>query len=188
LDEATRTLWRQRAFYVVWIVVGAVIVAGFFVAAFFADFSLIELGDPGAVLLLVPLLTGLLLGILLTDAEIVVAAGAGVACATLAAGLVAVFLFSPLLAGVAVGSNIFAAFTISRVALSVVVLFPLVLVGCVLGRGIGDLFLPSPRLKLQLDELREETRRWHDALDRLERRTTEPERGSGGPEPPERKD
>jgi len=27
LDEATRKLWRQRAFFVVWIVVGAVIVA-----------------------------------------------------------------------------------------------------------------------------------------------------------------
>ncbi|MGI0148804.1 MAG: hypothetical protein ACREDF_04650 [Thermoplasmata archaeon] len=187
MDEERRALWRRRALFLGWIFVGATIVAGFFVASFFSGFSSIELGDPGAVLLLVPLLTGLLLGILLTDAEIVVAAGAGVACATIAVGLVAVFLFSPLLAGVAVGSNIFAAFVISRVSLSMVVVFPLVLVGCVLGRGVGDLFLPSPRLKRQLDELREETRRWHDALDRLERRQgNEPE--AGGPKAPERKD
>lgn len=187
MDEETWALWRRRAVFLAWVVVGAVIVAAFFVAAFFADFSSIDVGDPGAVLLLVPLLTGLLLGILLTDAEIVVAAGAGVACATLAAAFVAVFLFSPLLAGVAVGSNIFAAFTISRVALSVVLVFPLVVVGSVLGRGVGDMFLPSPRLKRQLEELREETRRWHDALDRLERRQTA-EGEVGETEPHERKD
>jgi len=187
LDEATRSLWRRRALFFAWTFVGAVIVAAFFVAAFFTRFSAIEVGDPGAVLLLVPLLTGILLGILLTDAEIVVAAGAGVACATIAVALVAVFLFSPLLAGVAVGSNVFAAYSISRVALSAVVLFPLVVVGSVIGRGVGDLFLPSPRLKQQLEELREETRRWHDALDRLESRQTAG-REVGGPEPPERKD
>jgi hypothetical protein len=171
----------------IWIFVGAVIVSAFFVAAFFADFSAIEVGDPGAVLLLVPLLTGVLLGILLTDAEIVVAAGAGVLCAILAVTLVGVFLFSPLLAGVAVGSTPYAAFSISRVALSTVVLFPLVVVGSVLGRGVGDLFLPSPRLKKQIEDLREETRTWHEALDRLEGRRGEKEERSTT-ESPERKD
>ena len=187
MDEATRSLWRTRGLFLIWILLGAVIVAAFFVAAFFADFSAIEVGDPGAILLLVPLLTGVLLGILLTDAEIVVAAGAGVLCAVLAVTLVGVFLFSPMLAGVAAGSTIYAAFSISRVALSMVVLFPLVVVGSVLGRGVGDLFLPSPRLKRQIQELREETRRWHVALDRFE--GLREEKGDvGNPESRERKD
>lgn len=173
--------------FFMWMFLGAVIVAAFFIAAFFGDYSSIPIGDPGAVLLLVPLLAGFLLGVLLTDAEIVVAAGAGVGCATLSVLLVAVYLASPLLAGVAASSAPLAAFQISRVALSMVVLFPLVVVGCVLGRGVGDLFLPSPRVKSQLEELRAETRRWHEALDRLERRQAS-DREIGGTEPEERKD
>jgi hypothetical protein len=116
------------------------------------------------------MLAGFLLGVLLTDAEIVVAAVAGVLCATLSVVLVGLFLFSPVLVGVAQASQPFAAFSVSRIALSMVVLFPLVVVGSVIGRGFGDLFLPSPRLRAELDALREETRRWHEALDRLERR------------------
>ncbi|MBI4416326.1 MAG: hypothetical protein HY557_05025 [Euryarchaeota archaeon] len=165
-----RDRWLTRAWFASWVLLGAVIIAAFFIASFFTDFSAFPVRDSGAVLLLVPLLTGFLLGILLTDAEIVTAAAAGVLSALVAVGLVGVFLFSPVLAGVAQPTQVFAAFSISRIALSTIVLFPLVIVGTVVGRGIGDLFLPSPRVKEQLDQLREETRRWHEALDRLERR------------------
>ena len=93
-----------------------------------------------------------------------------------------------MLAGVAEATNSYAAFLSSRIMLSTIVLFPLVVVGSVLGRGIGDLFLPSERMKEQLEELREETRRWHEALDRLEHRSRDelqlpeekpPEQGKG---------
>jgi hypothetical protein len=193
LDEGIRSAWRTRLLFLTWTFLGAVIVAAFFIASFFSDFSAIPVGDPGAILLLVPLLVGFLLGVLLTDAEIVVAAGAGVGCAILSSVLVGVYLFSPVLAGVATGSSPLIAFSISRIALSLVVLFPLVVVGSVVGRGVGDLFLPSPRLKRQIEELRQETRQWHEALDRLERQHAEErDLASARPpesrEPPERKD
>lgn len=125
-------------------------------------------------------MTGFLLGVVLTDEEIVVAAAAGVLAAVLAVLLIGIFLFSPVLAGVAQMDRAFAAFSVSRVALSSLLVFPLVVVGSVVGRGIGDLFLPSVRVRAHLEELRDETRRWHEALDRLERRTEEgkpPEQG-----------
>ncbi|HEV8594152.1 MAG TPA: hypothetical protein VGR51_01320 [Thermoplasmata archaeon] len=127
-----------------------------------------------------PLLTGFLLGILLTDQEIVAAAGAGLLAALVALLFISVFLFSPVLAGVAGSSEVLAAYSISRIALSAILLVPLVVVGSVVGRGIGDLFLPSVRVQKELDALREETRRWHEALDRLENRPREPK-------PPEEK-
>ena len=180
--------WWRWALLLLWVVMGALIVAGLFVAAFFGEFSPIEAGDPGAVILFVPILTGFVLGILLTDEEIVVAAGAGVLAAVLSVVFVGLFLLSPVLAGVAEATNSYAAFLSSRIMLSTIVLFPLVVVGSVLGRGIGDLFLPSERMKEQLEELREETRRWHEALDRLEHRSRDelqlpeekpPEQGKG---------
>src|SRR2546422_11552808 len=78
-----------------WTFLGAMIIAAFFLTAFFRPLSPIGTGDPGAVLLLIPLLTGFLLGILLTEEEIVVAAGAGGLAALLAGAPVAPFLFSP---------------------------------------------------------------------------------------------
>lgn len=144
--------------------------AAFFIAGFFRDFSPFAVGDPGAILLFVPLLTGFLLGILLTDQEIVAAAGSGLIAAVLAVVFISIFLFSPVLAGVAGSTQVFAAFSISRIALSAILLVPLVVVGAVMGRGVGDLFLPSVRVQKELEALREETRRWHAALDRLENR------------------
>ena len=165
-----------------WTFLGAMIIAAFFLTAFFRPLSPIGTGDPGAVLLLIPLLTGFLLGILLTEEEIVVAAGAGVLAALLAVALIALFVFSPVLARVATLDRAFAAFSVSQVFLSTILLFPLVVVGAALGRGIGDSLLPPGHVKAQLEELREETRRWHAALEKIEG-------GPGSQKPPEeRKD
>ena len=171
-----RSRWRERAEILLWTAFGGVIMAAFFVASFFSAYSPLVVGDAGAVLLLMPLLAGLLLGILLTDEEIVVAAGAGLLAATLAVVLIALFLFSPVLAGVAPANRDTEGFSISRTALSAILLFPLSVVGTVLGRGVGDLFLPTARVREELERLREETRRWHEALERMERRPIE-----GGP-------
>jgi len=131
------------------------------------------------VILFVPILTGFLLGVLLTDEEIVTAAGSGLMSSIVALVLIAVFLYAPVLAGVAKSTQPFAAFSLSRIALSAVLLVPLVVVGSVIGRGVGDLFLPSTRMREELEALREETRRWHEALDRLENRPKEPPEGKG---------
>lgn len=162
-----------------WTLLGGVIVAAFFIAAFFNEVSPFEVGDPGAILLLVPLLTGFLLGVLLTDQEIVMAAGSGLLAAVFGVFLIAVFLFGPVIAGVARSTELFAAFSVSRIALSAILIVPLVVVGAVVGRGVGDLFLPSVRIRQELDALREETRRWHEALDRMENRPKEPPEGKG---------
>lgn len=162
--------WRRWAFRLLWVGLGAVTIAGFFVMAYFHALSPVQIGDPGLVLLPVPLLIGFILGVLLTDEEIVLAAGAGVLTAVLALALITLFLFSPVLAGVVAGDRAFAAFSLPQVMLATILLFPLVVVGSAIGRGFGDLFLPSPRVQQQLAELREETRRWHEALERLERR------------------
>ena len=187
MADGSESRWRARGRILLWTALGALVIAAFFIAAFFRDFSPLAVGDPGAIILLVPILTGFLLGVLLTDEEIVVAAGAGVLAAVLAVLFVGVFLFSPVIAGVAGATQPFAAFSVSRIALSTVVLFPLVVVGSVVGRGVGDLFLPSVRVKEEHEQLREQTRQWHDALDRLERRQSE--EGGRAPvaeEPPEK--
>jgi len=165
-----RLEWRRWALLLLWVGLGAVTISGFFVMAYFRDLSPLQIGDSGAIILPMPILIGFLLGVLLTDEEIVVAVGAGVLMAIVAVALIALFLYSPVLAGVASGDRAFGAITLPQIMLSTILLFPLVVVGSAIGRGFGDMFLPSPRVKQQLEELRAETRRWHEALDRLEKR------------------
>ncbi len=180
-----RREWRRWALILLWAGLGAFTIAGFFLVGYFQDYSPVRLGDPGVVILFAPLLIGFLLGILLTDEEIVVAAGAGVLTAILALLLISVFLVAPVLAGILPADRAFAEFSVPQIMLSTVILFPVIVVGSVIGRGVGDLYLPSPRLREQLEALREETRRWHDMLDRIEVRPREP--AAGPPEEPEKK-
>ena len=181
---AEESPWRRWGLILLWVLVGALVIAGFFLVAYFRAYSPVEVGDPGAFILFVPLFTGFMLGLLLTDEEIVVAAGAGVLSAVLAIALIGGFLFAPVFAGVATPDRAFVGASAPQIMFSTILLFPLVVVGSAIGRGIGDLFLPSPRLKAQLDALREETRRWHEALERMENRTPEGGVEQKPPEPP----
>jgi len=170
MDDARRRRIRRWFLILLWTFLGALIVGAFFLMAFFQSLSPIPVGEPGAIILFVSLFTGFILGVLLTDEEIVVAAGAGVLTSAEAVVLIAAFLFSPVFAGIVPADRAFAAFSASQILLSTVLLFPLSVVGSVIGRGIGDSFLPSPRIRQELEALREETRRWHEALAQIERR------------------
>jgi len=57
--------------FLLWSVLGGVIIAAFFVAAFFGDFGPIRFGDPGVVILFLPVFTAFILGLLLVDFELV---------------------------------------------------------------------------------------------------------------------
>ena len=166
---------RDAGFVLLWCTLGALTVAAFFITALFADFGALRFGDPGTVILIMPLLTAFVLGLLLVDYELVTAVLASLLTTGIAIGLVVAFVFSPVLAGVRAGDALFQVVAVSQVALSSILLFPLALVGTVVGRGIGEKILPPEDVRRRQKALMEETREWHDRLSGRGREPAPPE-------------
>ncbi len=161
--------------FLLWSLLGGLIVAAFFITAFFGDFGPLTFGDPGLVILFMPLFTAFILGLLLTDFELLQTVVAALLTTSIAIGLVLAFMFAPLLAGVAVEGALFQQFLLQRVALSAVLLFPLVLLGTVVGRAVGDRILPPEDVRRRQKALMEETREWHDRLTGTETKPAAPD-------------
>ena len=155
---------RMAGMFLAWSALAGVIVAAFFISSFFADFAPLQLGDPGVVILFLPLFTAFILGLLLVDYELVQTVIAALLATGIAVGLVMGFMFAPLLGGVAVEGALFQQFILQRVALSAVLLFPLVLLGTVVGRAVGERILPPEEVRKRQKALMDETREWHDRL------------------------
>ena len=149
--------------FLLWSVLGGVIVAAFFVAAFFGDFSPIRFGDPGSVILFLPVFTAFVLGLLLVDYELVHAVLAALLATGIAIGLVLAFMLAPGLAHVAVGPPPYEG------AFAAVLLFPLILLGTVVGRATGERILPPQAVLDRQKALMAETLEWHEQLSKMER-------------------
>jgi len=149
--------------FVTWSVLGGVIVAGFFVAAFFPNYSVVRFGDPGTVILFLPLFTAFILGVLLVDFELVHAVLAALLTTGTAVGLIVGFMYAPSLAGVAAGPPPY------QGSFSAVILFPLILMGTVVGRAIGERIVPPEGSRMRQEALEAETREWHERLTKMEK-------------------
>ena len=160
--------------FLLWSVLGGVIVAAFFVIAFFPDFGPFRFGDAGTVILFVPLFTAFILGLLLVDFELVQTVIAALVATGVAIGLVLGFMYSPDLAGVAVGPPRYEG------AFSAVLLLPLILLGTVVGRAIGERILPPQTILDRQKALEAETREWHERLTKMESKL-DPRKESKGP-------
>ena len=149
--------------FLLWSVLGGVIVAAFFVAAFFGDFAPIRFGDPGVVILFLPVFTAFILGLLLVDFELVQTVLAALLATGIAIGLVLAFMVAPSVAGVAFGPPPYEG------AFSAVLLFPLILLGTVVGRAMGERILPPQAVLDRQKALMAETLEWHRQLSRMEK-------------------
>ncbi len=167
MDSLTRRL-LDVGMFAGWCFLGALIVAAFFIAAFFGDFGPIRFQDPGIAILFMPLFTAFILGLLLTRFELLASVIAALVTTTLAIVLVVLFLVAPLLSGVATEGASLQQFVVQRVALSALLLFPLILLGCVVGRAVGDRILPPEETRKRREALSAETRAWHEQLSKTE--------------------
>ena len=159
---------RSFAMFLLWSVLGALIVAAFFISAFFGDFGPIRFSAPGLTILFMPIFTAFVLGLLLVDYELVTTVISAIFTTVLAIAFVVGFMFAPLIAGVAGEGELLQQFSVQRAALSAVLLFPLVLLGTVVGRAMGERILPPDTTREKRKALMEETRAWHDQLNRRE--------------------
>ena len=165
---------RLRAFLdlVLLSLAGALPASAFFIAALFPGYSSLSVGDAGAVLIIAPIGVGALLGALLGDYDLRYAAFAAIGTTVFASILIAVFIYSPILAGVAQAtpasdpSTVLEVYVAQRVMLFAVLAFPILLLGAILGSAIAGRILLSDELRKELERLRAETREWHELLER----------------------
>ena len=159
---------------VLWIVVGAVTATGFFVNAFFPDYSSLGLRDQGLAILVLPLLAGFLLGFMLAEHELVHVAAGSLAMTGLVLALVGVFIFAPILAGLPSVIEGVSLLAVRQVGVSSILLFPTITTGTVLGHAFASSFFPPDQMREELRKLREETRKWHEELEDMKRQTPPP--------------
>src|SRR2546427_533849 len=154
--------------FLLWSVLGALIVAAFFISAFFGDFGPIRFSDPGLTILFMPIFTAFVLGLLLVDYELVTTVISAIFTTVLAIAFVVGFMFAPLIAGVAGGGELLKQFSVQRAAVSAALLFPLVLLEPVVGGARGERTLPRDTPGEKRRALMEETGAWPDKLNRRE--------------------
>jgi hypothetical protein len=148
-----------------WSTLGAVIVAFFFLSTFLSVYSPLPISDAGA-MFFGPLFCGIVLGIILKEFEMHIVTASVIILTTLAIVFISIVMIVPLLQS-SVASIIMVDMDIPRnIALSAIFIFPLTLIGMVIGKALGESVFLTERERVELKALRKETREWHEELER----------------------
>jgi len=160
---------------------GSVPVAAFFILAFFPGYVPFSITETGTILILTPLIVGVLFGFMLSERDLRSVAAGTLVIVISSSILVTVFIMSPILAGVASAApavspgEVLEIYIAQRILLFVVLSFPVLLLGAVVGRALSERVVPNEELRRELEQLRKETKEWHELLRRKGRLQEEPE-------------
>jgi hypothetical protein len=165
---------RLRAFLevILYSLAGSVPVAGFFILAFFPGYVPFSITETGTILILTPLFVGILFGFMLSERDLRAVAAGTLVIVISSSILVTVFIMSPILAGVASAApaaapgEVLEIYVAQRILLFIVLSFPVLLLGAVVGRALSERVIPNEELRRELEQLRKETREWHELLKR----------------------
>ena len=166
---------RFRILFIVFLLslLGSLPVAAFYISALFPGYSPLFLGDAGTILILIPIVVGILFGAILGELDLRVIAAGTIVITITASVLITVFIVSPILAGVAqaitatLPNEMIEVFVAQRVMLFVVISFPMLLLGAVVGGVLAERMLPSEQLRQEIEKLRRDTKEWHELLERV---------------------
>ena len=165
--------------------IGSVPVAAFFISALFPGYTPFSTAETGTTLILTPLVIGILFGFLMSEQDIRSAAAGSLVITVFSSVFIVVFVVSPIIAGVAsvapaVSPNeLMEIFIAQRILLFIVISFPVLLLGAIVGRALSERIMPSEELRRELEKLRAETREWHRILESKARERGPPEAERG---------
>jgi hypothetical protein len=115
---------------------------------------------------------GILFGFMLSERDLRAVAAGTLVIVISSSILVTVFIMSPILAGVASAApaaapgEVLEIYVAQRILLFIVLSFPVLLLGAVVGRALSERVIPNEELRRELEQLRKETREWHELLKR----------------------
>jgi hypothetical protein len=154
-------IWKIKP--VIWAIASGVIVTFFFGTNFISDTTGFNPG--GSILFMSPLVCGFILGILTWEYDIYHTVMASILLTIVAVGGIIIMLISPSLANVMEfhEENYFP--VIRNVMVSVVLIFPMSLLGSMSGKFLTGSAILSPEYKVERAHLRAETDEWYRMLE-----------------------
>jgi len=167
---------------------GALPISAFFISALFPGYTPFTTTETGTILILTPLVIGTLFGFLLSEHDIRSAAAGSLVITLFSTFFIVVFIMSPIIAGVASAApavtpgEVLEIYIAQRIMLFVVISFPVLLLGSIVGRALSERIVPSEELRRELEMLRAETQEWHRILESKVNARAPPEGGKAAEE------
>jgi hypothetical protein len=111
-----------------------------------------------------PLFCGMMLGIILKESEMPTITYSIILMTFFSLFFILMIMIFPAFLGIRVFEYLFSSDAIGHLAFSVFFIFPLSLIGVIIGRALGETLFLTPEERKTLKRLREETRKWHEQL------------------------
>ncbi len=148
-----------------WSTLGAVIVSFFFLSTFLSVYSPLPMVDAGA-MFFGPLFCGIVIGIILKEFEMHIVTASVIILTTLAIVFISIVMIVPLLQSPEAASILVNLEIPKFIALSAIFIFPLSLIGMVIGKALGETMFLTEREREDLKTLRKEAKEWHEELEK----------------------
>jgi hypothetical protein len=165
MNPETRTKVMNSLKVFAWSTLGAVIVSFFFLSTFLPSYSPLPLVESGAVFF-GPLFCGIILGIILKEFEM----PALTASVTILTIMAILFIGTVIVVPVLQTQDAFLILVDMDapefIALSAIFIFPISLIGMVIGKALGEIVFLTKREREELKALRKEVREWHEELEK----------------------
>ena len=146
-----------------WSLVGAIIITFFFLSTFLSDYSVLPLRDAGAIFF-GPLFCGIIVGIILKESDIPAITYSTIMMTFFAIIFILIVLIAPSFIGMPTFEVLIYMDGPRVLALSAIFIFPLSLIGMVIGKALGETVFLTESERRELRQIREETRKWHEQL------------------------
>ncbi len=161
MNSERKLIWKLKP--VIWSIATGVIVTFFFGTNFISDVTGFNPG--GSILFMSPLVCGFILGILTWEYEIYHTVLASILLTGVAVGGIILMLISPELANVVEFQEDDYFPVIRNVMVSVVLIFPMSLLGSITGKFLTGTAILSPEYRVERAHLRAETDEWYRMLE-----------------------
>jgi hypothetical protein len=162
-DTKTKLMNALSAF--VWSTLGAVIVSFFFISTFLSAYSPLAIVDAGA-MFFGPLFCGMVLGIILKEFEMPALTASVAVLTTMAIVFIGLIIIAPVLQAQEAMTILIDMEVPKFIALSAIFIFPLSLIGMVIGKALGETVFLTERERTALKALRKEAKEWHEELEK----------------------
>jgi len=146
-----------------WSLVGALIIAFFFLSTYLSIYSLLPLNDASA-MFFGPLFCGIIVGIILKESDLPAITYSTILLTFFSLLFIFLILISPSFAGIPADAFFVYIDGPRILALSAIFIFPLTLIAMVIGKALGETVFLTEEERIELKKVREETKKWHEEL------------------------
>ncbi|MFQ5909401.1 MAG: hypothetical protein ACE5IJ_01615 [Thermoplasmata archaeon] len=151
---------------VLWTFCGGITLASFFFISFFPEYSPFAESEIGFNVFFAPIAVSFMVGLLANEFDVSTMVLLSISLILITVLIAFVAVYSPLFTGVINDPSLLPSTDEQRMSMvfSSIFIIPLAIIGTVLGKAVGGVFLPSEEELIERRILIERTREWHERL------------------------